>query len=422
MMMRTVQNQMKGQTKTMNKKIINKYISAQSNGKVGELYILGEITDEKWYQEDVTPTVIKNTLEEMGDINTLEIHIHSGGGSVFAGLAIIGVIENYKSKNSCKTVSIVEGLAASMASIIACSADKKVMKENAFIMIHPAASVAWGNAEKLRHTADLLEKVDGQLRDIYMKSFNGTREQLDELVDNETWLTAKEAKDYNLCDEIQESIKIAACANGIIFNNVNFDKKILDKIKSANPDIKITQESEENKKVLIYDAKLTEFGITEEAFNAFENVNDFIDKVVNKAREGYVANKDIPEPITPYITSEMVKDKLGKELTADELLNMANKATELEGIKNKFDDITNKFESIRQEAIENAITNGIRANEKFDETKWKKRLDSMGYDEIKDISNEWLENAKESLKAGVRVSKITDTNKQIITNKDNYNF
>ena len=413
---------MKGQTKTMNKKIINKYISAQSNGKVGELYVFGEISDDKWYDEDVTPTTIKDALDEMGDIKSLEIHLNSNGGSVFAGLAIIGVIENYKNKKSCKTVSIVEGLAASMASVIACACDKVVMKENSFMMIHPASSFAWGNAGDLRHTADLLEKVDGQLRDVYMKRFNGEREKLDELVDEETWLTAQEAKDYNLCDEIQESIKIAACANGIMFNNVNFDKKILDKIKSANPDIKITQESEENKKVLIYDAKLTEFGITEEQFNAFENVNDFIDKVVNKAREGYVANKDIPEPVTPYITSEMVKDKLGKELTADEVLNMAVKAGELEGIKDKFDDITSKFETIRQEAIENAISNGIRASEKFDEAKWKNRLNAMSYDEIKDISNEWLENAKDSLNAGVRVSKITDTNKQIITNKDNYNF
>lgn len=401
----------------MKKKIINQYISAQSSGKVGELYIFGQITDEKWWDEDVTPTEIKDTLNEMGDIKTLEIHINSGGGSVFSGLAIMGVIENFKNKKNCKTVSIVEGIAASMASVIACSADKRVMKENAFLMIHPASSVAWGNASDLRHTADLLEKVDGQLRDVYMKTFNGTREKLDELVDEETWLTAKEAKDYNLCDEIQESIKIAACADGILFNNVNFDKKILDKIKSANPDIKITKESEESTEVLIYDAKLMDFGITEEEFKAFTNINDFVDKIVNKSRDGYILKSEIPEPepITAFMTSEMVKDKLGKEITADEVLNLAAKATELEGIKDK-------FEVIRQEELANALKNGTRAYEKFDEAKWKKRLNAMTYEEIKDISNEWFENAKETLKAGVRVTKVTDTNRQILTQKENLNF
>lgn len=86
MMGQTTQKQMKGQTKTMNKKIINKYISAQSDGKVGELYIFGEICDEKWYDEDVTPTSIKDALDEMGDIKTLEIHLNSGGGACFQGL------------------------------------------------------------------------------------------------------------------------------------------------------------------------------------------------------------------------------------------------------------------------------------------------------------------------------------------------
>lgn len=408
---------MKGQTKTMNKKIINKYISAQSNGKVGELYIFGEICDEKWYDEDTTPTSIKDALDEMGDIKTLEIHLNSGGGSVFSGLAIIGVIENFKSKKSCKTISIIEGLAASMASVIACACDKVVMKENSFMMIHPASSFAWGNAEDLRHTADLLEKVDGQLRDVYMKRFNGEKEKLDELVDNETWLTAKEAKGYNLCDEIQESVKIAACANGIIFNNVNFDKKILDKIKSANPDIKITKESEENAEVLIYDVKLMDFGIDEESFKALTNINDLVEKVVNKSRDGYILKAEIPvvEPVTAFMTSEMVKDKLGKEITADEVLNLAVKAGELEGIKDK-------FETIRQDELTKAIANGIRANEKFDDAKWKNRLNAMTYEEIKDISAEWLENAKENLNAGNRVTKAPENKERTVPTKENLNF
>lgn len=363
------------------KKTINKYMSVESNGKTGELYIFGQITDTKWYDDDNTPTSIKQALEDMGDIDTLEIRVNSEGGSVFAGLAIIGVIDNFKSKKNCKTVSIVEGLAASMASVIACAADKVVMKENAFMMLHPASSFAWGNSEDLRRTADLLEKVDGQLRDIYMKRFNDSREKLNELVDAETWLTAKEAKGYGLCDEIQESVKLAACANGIIFNNVSFDKKILDKIKDK---IKITESEDDVKDVLIYDVRLAEFGISEEDFKAFTSVNDLVDRIVERAREGFV-----PEQ------------------------SFANVKAELEAKKADYKKLSDRFEAIRQEAIENAIKNGVRANAKFDEVKWRKRLSNMEYDEIRDISDEWFENAKVALKAGVRITAKTEDEKNI---------
>jgi len=356
-------------------------MSVESNGKTGELYIFGQITDTKWYDDDNTPTSIKQALEDMGDIDTLEIRVNSEGGSVFAGLAIIGVIDNFKSKKNCKTVSIVEGLAASMASVIACAADKVVMKENAFMMLHPASSFAWGNSEDLRRTADLLEKVDGQLRDIYMKRFNDSREKLNELVDAETWLTAKEAKGYGLCDEIQESVKLAACANGIIFNNVSFDKKILDKIKDK---IKITESEDDVKDVLIYDVRLAEFGISEEDFKAFTSVNDLVDRIVERAREGFV-----PEQ------------------------SFANVKAELEAKKADYKKLSDRFEAIRQEAIENAIKNGVRANAKFDEVKWRKRLSNMEYDEIRDISDEWFENAKVALKAGVRITAKTEDEKNI---------
>ena len=363
------------------KKTINKYISVESSGKTGELYIFGQITDTKWYDDENTPTSIKQALEDMGDIDTLEIRVNSEGGSVFAGLAIIGVIDNFKSKKNCKTVSIVEGLAASMASVIACAADKVVMKENAFMMIHPASSFAWGNSEDLRRTADLLEKVDGQLRDIYMKRFNDSREKLNELVDAETWLTAKEAKGYGLCDEIQESVKLAACANGVIFNNVNFDKKILDKIKDK---IKITESEDDVKDVLIYDVKLAEFGISEEDFKALASVNDLVDRVVERAREGFVPEQSV-----------------------------TNVKAELETKKADYKNLSDRFEAVRQEAIENAVKNGVRANDKFDEEKWRKRLSNMEYGEIRDISDEWFENAKAALKAGVRITVKTEGEKNI---------
>ena len=72
--------------------------------------------------------------------------------------------------------------------------------------------------------------------------------------------------------------------------------------------------------------------------------------------------------------------------------------------KQTIKNLSDRFEAVRQEAIENAVKNGVRANDKFDEEKWRKRLSNMEYGEIRDISDEWFENAKAALKAGVRIT------------------
>lgn len=363
-------------------KIINQYITAKSDGNIGEIYIWGDITSMKWWDEDVTPQDIKKALNEMGDVTKVKVSVNSYGGECDAGILIYNILDDYRKRKNISIDVTIDGVAASMGGVIAMVGDKVTMHDNAILMLHKPMGVALGNSDEMRKQADVLDKYEQRLINIFMSRFKGTEDELKEIISAETWYLADEAKERGFVDEvIPTPLKAVASAKGIVVNDVEFGRDILDKIKDK---IKITESEDDVKDVLIYDVKLAEFGISEEDFKAFTSVNDLVDRVVERAREGYV-----PEQ------------------------SFANVKAELEAKKADYKNLSDKFEAVRQEAIENAVKNGVRANDKFDEGKWRKRLSNMEYDEIRDISDEWFENAKAALKAGVRITGKTEDEKNI---------
>jgi ATP-dependent protease ClpP protease subunit len=363
-------------------KIINQYITAKSDGNIGEIYIWGDITSMKWWDEDVTPQDIKKALNEMGDVTKVKVSVNSYGGECDAGILIYNILDDYRKRKNIPIDVTIDGVAASMGGVIAMVGDKVTMHDNAILMLHKPMGVALGNSDEMRKQADVLDKYEQRLINIFMSRFKGTEDELKEIISAETWYLADEAKERGFVDEvIPTPLKAVASAKGIVVNDVEFGRDILDKIKDK---IKITESEDDVKDVLIYDVKLAEFGISEEDFKALTSVNDLVDRVVERAREGFV-----PEQ------------------------SFANVKAELEAKKADYKNLSDKFEAVRQEAIENAVKNGVRANDKFDEGKWRKRLSNMEYDEIRDISDEWFENAKAALKAGVRVTAKTEGEKNI---------
>lgn len=363
-------------------KIINQYITAKSDGNIGEIYIWGDITSMKWWDEDVTPQDIKKALNEMGDVTKVKVSVNSYGGECDAGILIYNILDDYRKRKNIPIDVTIDGVAASMGGVIAMVGDKVAMHDNAILMLHKPMGIALGNSDEMRKQADVLDKYEQRLINIFMSRFKGTEDELKEIISAETWYLADEAKERGFVDEvIPTPLKAVASAKGIVVNDVEFGRDILDKIKDK---IKITESEDDVKDVLIYDVKLAEFGISEEDFKAFTSVNDLVDRVVERAREGFV-----PEQ------------------------SFANVKAELEAKKADYKNLSDRFEAVRQEAIENAIKNGVRANDKFDEGKWRKRLSNMEYDEIRDISDEWFENAKAALKAGVRITGKTEDEKNI---------
>lgn len=152
---------------------------------------------ERWDGSGVTRERVVEQLENANS-KPLNIHINSYGGEVFEGFAIYNAINNYKGS---KTVYI-DGIAASIASVIALAGDKIIMNKASMFMIHNASGGCYGTAEEMRKVVEALEQINSVIRDIYLDKTNIDEDKLKELMENETFLTPKECIEYGFCDEI----------------------------------------------------------------------------------------------------------------------------------------------------------------------------------------------------------------------------
>lgn len=175
--------------------------------KKGEIFIYGDIVSEEWFANEVTAPGFKQQLDELGNVSEIDVHINSSGGNVFEGHAIYNMLKIHKAKINI----YIDALAASIASVIAMSGDTIFMHKNSFLMIHNSWIMTVGNAKELRDTADLLDKTDEASNQAYLdRALNISEEELKELLDAETWLTASEALEKGFIDEILEPNEIAA--------------------------------------------------------------------------------------------------------------------------------------------------------------------------------------------------------------------
>lgn len=179
------------------------------SGKTGELYLYGEISDTTWAGDEVTPMQFQADIDSLGDVDEINVYINSVGGDVFAGISIVNMLERSKAKINI----FIDGLAASIASVIA-MAGYVSMPENAMMMIHQPLSGVWGTANEMRKRADMLDKISEIAITSYLKKAkNITREKLIALLDAETWLTAQQCKEYGFCDKITAPVQMVACVS-----------------------------------------------------------------------------------------------------------------------------------------------------------------------------------------------------------------
>lgn len=152
----------------------------------------------------------KEFIAELNAIKSpkIDMHINSPGGEVFDGAAIYNAIK----RHSAKVTTYIDGIAASIASVIALSGEKVVMAENAIYMLHNPSGMTIGTSEDMRKTADILDKVRDTMVGAYMTKSGKTQEDVIALLDAETWLDAEEAKAAGFCDEIGDEMDMAACA------------------------------------------------------------------------------------------------------------------------------------------------------------------------------------------------------------------
>lgn len=142
-------------------------------------------------------------LKDCGNnLKQINLHIHSPGGDVFDGIAIYNLLKNHPAN----VTVYIDGLAASMASVIAMAGNEVIMPENAMMMIHKPWGIQGGDAEDMRKYADLLDKVENTLIPAYASKTGKTPEELAEMLSAETWLNGKECVDQGFADKLAEPL------------------------------------------------------------------------------------------------------------------------------------------------------------------------------------------------------------------------
>lgn len=187
----------------------------------------------------VTPDIFAFELDQANGA-AVEIRINSGGGSVFDGLAIYNLIKDYEGE----TTVIVDGLAASIASVIALGADKLIMNEGSFFMIHNPWTISGGESKDLRQAADILDKIQAQIVEIYAGATGKDSSEIIALMNAETWLNPSEAVDMGFAQEIKSGLKIAAALKTkYLFNNIPKELKKMDKeeIKAEVAEVEVAE-------------------------------------------------------------------------------------------------------------------------------------------------------------------------------------
>lgn len=335
-----------------------------------DIYIYNEISS--WDYEDVTSAQsFRKDLESLGNVKNINVMINSPGGSVGDGLTIASLLQ----RHSAYVTAYVDGMACSIASVIACSADKLVMGRSSLLMVHNALTYTYGSAKDLRKQADDLDAVTASLRQMYLMKAGDklTEEKIKELMDNESWLSAKECVELGLCDEILESNKmVAKLPNKFMNMYSNVPKELLnqsevvdmknteivqDTVEETVETAKVQDTNESTEKIIKNsveiderDAKIEEL---ENTIKALKEEKSSIEAKLNEANDKVISLNDKVSELQPIV--EEYNNKLAEEKREKDAALLNEKKAYY---KNKFEQLgaRGKFES---EEVQNLLDNCI---------------------------------------------------------------
>lgn len=166
------------------------------NDESRTLFLNGEISDETWYGDEVTPKMFKEELQDgEGDIT---VWINSPGGDVFSAAQIYNMLMDYKGNVTVK----IDGLAASAASVIAMAGTEVQMSPVAMMMIHNPATIAIGDSSEMKKAIDMLDEVKESIMNAYEIKTGLSRSRISHLMDAESWFNAKKAVELGFADKL----------------------------------------------------------------------------------------------------------------------------------------------------------------------------------------------------------------------------
>jgi len=332
-------------------------------GVSADVYIFDEIgTYGVTAQEFITD------IKDLKD-TPINLRINSLGGDVFDGMAMYNVIK----RREAKTTVYIEGIAASIATIIALGADEVVMAENSLFMIHNAWGGSMGEAKDMRKTADTLDKITSELTDIYRKKTGLSYDSLANMMDEETWLNAEEAFNYGFIDTISDSIKVAAKYDVSKFKNITqeeiqnklsininnkkmtnelkewFNNKVEEIVTAVKGDVKVSEDVAEQTAITV------NLGDNEDIMNkisTFETNNIELSNKISLLEEELATANGTNETLTEEV--EALNAKINKaDAKGTEIVTEADPAV----VENKIEDANAGFYAAMASRMRNKFNN-----------------------------------------------------------------
>lgn len=166
------------------------------------LILDGPISQESWWGDEVTPSQFREELAKQKG-NNLTVIINSPGGDVFAGLSIYNALREHDAEVTIR----VDGLAASIASIICMAGNKIIMSPGTMMMIHKPSSIVLGNADDMEKEREILLGIEESMIPIYAERTGLSNDEISAMMDAETWMSADKAVELGFADEVAEPIK-----------------------------------------------------------------------------------------------------------------------------------------------------------------------------------------------------------------------
>ncbi|MEW6905525.1 Clp protease ClpP [Trueperella pyogenes] len=192
--------------------------------EVRVLHISGPIAEESWFEDETTPTLFETELKAgNGDIT---VWINSPGGDCIAAAQIYNMLLDYPGH----VTVIIDGLAASAASVIAMAASTVKMTPVSMMMIHNPATLAAGDTQELGRAIEMLQAVKESIINAYELKTGMQRAKLARLMDAETWMDATAAVQMGFADEIHTGTTQPAQAAGVVFNRHQAELALVNKI------------------------------------------------------------------------------------------------------------------------------------------------------------------------------------------------
>ena len=221
----------------------NKYYNLEVNNNIANLYIYGDITSWPWLESDVSAYMLSSQLENLTNVDILNVYINSYGGEVAEGIAIYNALKRF----SGLVKTYADGFVCSIASVIFMAGHERIVNRSSALLIHNAWTYGQGDANALRKVADDLDVINDLGIKAYMEHINISQDELQEMLDKETWLNSEKALEYGFATSIEENNKSSKF-------NQSYKDKVIHKILNQSED----DEGDSNDS----DSSTTQSGIT----------------------------------------------------------------------------------------------------------------------------------------------------------------